>query len=88
MIRRFLVTGRVQGVGFRYFVKSNAIRLQVGGYAANLPDGSVEVVAEGDAHALAELEVLLQEGPHSAEVTDVAVFPITVSETFSTFTTR
>ncbi len=64
------------------------MRLQIAGYAANLPDGRVEVLAEGDAHALAELEVLLQEGPHSAEVTDLTVLPVTLTETFTTFTTR
>lgn len=68
---RYLVRGRVQGVGYRYFVLRQADALGVGGFARNLPDGSVEVLAEGSAGALADLEALLREGPAFAEVTDV-----------------
>jgi acylphosphatase len=56
------VYGFVQGVGFRYFVKRNAARLGLVGYAKNLPDGSVEVVAEGDENTLYELLHYLREG--------------------------
>jgi acylphosphatase len=66
---RFLVSGRVQGVGFRWFVARHARALGVGGYARNLPDGRVEVVASdaGD-DALGRLEALLREGPAHARV--------------------
>ena len=58
---RFVVSGRVQGVGYRYFVLRAAGTLGVTGFARNQPDGSVEVVAEGGAEALAEVEVVARE---------------------------
>jgi acylphosphatase len=69
--RRYLVRGRVQGVGFRHFVLTRATALGLGGWTGNLPDGRVEVVASGDDRSLAELEGLLQEGPTHAQVSDV-----------------
>ncbi len=65
---RFLVHGRVQGVGFRWFVWKTAERLGLGGIARNLPDGSVEVVAAGPAPALEELAQALRRGPPLAQV--------------------
>jgi len=60
------VYGFVQGVGFRYFVKRNALKLGLSGYAKNLPDGSVEVVAEGSEESLLKLLHYLREGsPYS-----------------------
>lgn len=66
-----MVRGRVQGVGYRYFVLREANVLGVTGFARNLPDGSVEVVAEGADPALARLEERLREGPAFAHVQDV-----------------
>ena len=68
---RFLVSGRVQGVGYRYFVLRQAEALGVSGFARNLPDGVVEVVAEGAEPLLAELEAVLKEGPAFASVSHV-----------------
>jgi acylphosphatase len=68
---RYLVQGRVQGVGYRYFVLRQADALGVSGFARNGPDGVVEVVAEGADAALAELEARLREGPAFCEVTAV-----------------
>ena len=68
---RFLVRGRVQGVGYRYFVLHEAEGLGVAGFARNLPDGSVEVVAEGDDPVLAQLEERLRKGPSFARVSGV-----------------
>ncbi len=66
---RFVVSGVVQGVGFRWFVARHARSLGLGGYARNLPDGRVEVLAAGaGAEALARLEELLREGPAHARV--------------------
>jgi acylphosphatase len=66
---RFLVSGLVQGVGFRWFVARHARALGLGGYARNLPDGRVEVVAsEARGEALGRLEQLLREGPAHARV--------------------
>jgi acylphosphatase len=68
---RFVVRGHVQGVGFRWYVWRHAGRLGLRGFARNLADGSVEVVAAGPASALAELERLLARGPALARVADV-----------------
>ncbi len=68
VIRRFVVSGRVQGVGFRWFVHRHAARMRLSGWAENLADGRVEVVASGPDSALAELEDLLRRGPSHAEV--------------------
>jgi acylphosphatase len=66
---RFLVTGQVQGVGFRWFVARHARALGLGGYARNLPDGRVEVIAcGGTVDALERLEELLRSGPAHAQV--------------------
>jgi acylphosphatase len=66
---RFVVSGVVQGVGFRWFVARHARVLGLGGYARNLPDGRVEVVAGGGASdALGRLEALLRAGPAHARV--------------------
>jgi acylphosphatase len=68
---RYVVSGRVQGVGYRYFVLRQADVLGVSGYARNRADGAVEVVAEGKDAALADFEARLREGPAFAEVANV-----------------
>jgi acylphosphatase len=65
---RYLVKGRVQGVGYRYFVLREAEQRGLTGFARNLPDGRVEVVAEGAESALRELEQRLREGPAFSHV--------------------
>ena len=66
---RYVVSGRVQGVGFRYFVEDEAIGIGVSGWVRNLRDGSVEVLAMGDDRQLEQLEKKLWEGPALARVT-------------------
>lgn len=61
------VHGNVQGVGFRWWTRSRALELGLAGYAKNLADGRVEVVAEGDKASVDKLLTLLQEQPSSAE---------------------
>lgn len=68
---RFIVSGRVQGVGFRAFVADAARAERVHGWVKNLPDGRVEVHAEGDAAAVGRLEWRLWRGPSMARVEDV-----------------
>ncbi len=68
-----VVHGRVQGVGFRYFVIEAADRLGLGGWVANEPDGSLRCVAEGPRPQLETLLGLLREGPRGAWVDDVEV---------------
>jgi acylphosphatase len=69
--RRFLVRGRVQGVGFRWFVEREAHILQVAGWVRNNHDGSVEVLAMGTREQLAGLRSRLREGPRAARVDNV-----------------
>jgi acylphosphatase len=71
--RRFLISGRVQGVGFRWFAESAAARDGVHGWVRNLPDGRVEVQAEGDAEALDRFEGALRHGPPAARVETIDV---------------
>jgi acylphosphatase len=69
--RRFTVHGRVQGVWFRDSTRREAERLGITGYAINLPDGNVEVLACGALDVLQELEAWLQQGPPLASVVRV-----------------
>ena len=68
---RFVVRGRVQGVGFRWFVLREANGLDLEGFVRNLPDGSVEVLARGPTPAMARLEGHLASGPNAAAVESV-----------------
>ncbi len=65
------VSGRVQGVGFRWFVRVAARRLQLSGWVKNDADGSVEVVASGPDEKLSELRRAIARGPDGAEVSEV-----------------
>ena len=69
--RRYVVRGRVQGVGFRYFVQREAVRLELAGWVRNLDDGCVEVHAQGPAARLDELAAALHRGPRFSEVRGV-----------------
>jgi len=66
--KRFFVSGRVQGVGFRFFAERTATSLGVGGYVKNLYDGRVEVYAIGSAEQIDGLKNALQRGPRMAGV--------------------
>jgi len=66
--RKWLVTGRVQGVGFRNYVQKHATRQGLTGYAKNLADGSVEVHAVGQPASLDLLSAYVRRGPMLAEV--------------------
>jgi acylphosphatase len=70
--RRYVVSGRVQGVGFRFFVGEVARGAGVSGAVRNLPDGRVEVLAEGEDDAMRVLEAALWRGPSLARVEAVA----------------
>ena len=61
--RRFLISGRVQGVGFRFFVEARATTEGVHGWVRNLPDGRVEAVLEGDEDSVDRVEAALWRGP-------------------------
>ena len=84
--RRFTVSGRVQGVWFRESTRREALRLGITGYAINLDDGTVEVLACGSPEALDALGAWLHEGPPMASVAHVAdsVADFEVLDGFST----
>jgi acylphosphatase len=69
--KRWFIGGRVQGVGFRYFVQERAAALGLKGYARNLGDGRVEVYAIGPANRLSDLAGALHAGPRMADVRSV-----------------
>ena len=71
VIRRFLVIGKVQGVFFRHSARIEAKRLNIRGLARNLPDGSVEVLAQGSIIAVQAMHEWLQRGPVQARVEGV-----------------
>jgi acylphosphatase len=83
--RRFIVRGRVQGVGFRWFVEREAHILGIAGWVRNNADSSVEVLAQGTKEQLAALRSRLRQGPRAARVDDVEEFesqPISETNTF------
>ncbi len=77
--RRFLVNGRVQGVGFRYFVQSTAVRESLSGWVRNLEDGRVEAAVIGESDAVARFARAIRQGPPGARVDGVVeddTFPV------------
>ncbi len=74
LARKYVVRGRVQGVGFRYFTENVASRLGLSGYVKNCADGTVEAYVVGNAAALEEFKTHLEEGPRSARVDQVQEF--------------
>ena len=81
--RRYLISGRVQGVGFRFFAESAAAREGLHGWVRNLSDGRVEIAAEGDADAVERFERKVRHGPPAARIEqfDVDDTPPTGCET-------
>ncbi len=69
--RRFVVRGHVQGVGFRYFVQKEAVRLGLSGWVRNLDDGRVETHAQGSPAALDDFAGSLHRGPRFSDVRGV-----------------
>jgi acylphosphatase len=80
MVLHFLVKGRVQGVGFRWFVQREAAELGLNGWVRNTNDGHVEVVAAGDETELAELRVALRKGSRGSRVDAVVEQELQESE--------
>jgi acylphosphatase len=83
--RRFLISGMVQGVGYRFFVLRAAARHQVRGTVRNLPDGRVEVIAEGERDAMDEFKKDLATGPAMAAVTDIDEIDLSVTGRYRDF---
>ncbi len=83
-----MIRGRVQGVGFRYFVVRRAMELGLTGWVANENDGSVHCVAEGEPSALDSLEASLRSGPQGAVVSDVDPVRMAATGRFERFAIR
>ena len=81
------VSGRVQGVGFRYFVRRHADTQQLSGYAKNLTDGRVEFLLQGDQSAVQLVLEQIHRGPSYAEVSDVDFEEVETSEIENRFLT-
>lgn len=85
---RIIVSGLVQGVGFRYFIYREAKTLGLTGYAKNLPTGQVEIIASGEKGLIDELVKTTRVGPSHASVSDVQLEEIETPETFKDFGMR
>jgi len=83
--KRYVVRGRVQGVGFRWFVEREAHMLGIAGWVRNNHDGSVEVLAQGTRDQLSGLHGRLREGPRAARVDAVEVSDTTPAQGLSSF---
>jgi acylphosphatase len=83
--RRYVISGRVQRVGFRFFVEDAARRENLRGYVRNQHDGSVEIAAEGDADAMRRFEMAIRRGPSGARVDDVQTTALDPSSRFTSF---
>lgn len=82
----FVVTGRVQGVGFRWWTRGCARALGISGTVKNQPDGSVAICAQAPSRSIAEFEARLWSGPAMARVDGVARVPCDLSEGTTGFT--
>lgn len=83
--RKFLVSGEVQGVGYRFFAQRTAARHQVVGYVRNLPDGRVEALAEGPAENVEAFKHDLATGPAYARVENVEEINVEPAGTYALF---
>ena len=86
--KHLLIKGRVQGVGFRYFIQNVAVRAGVVGYVMNLPDGCVEVFIQGNSEAVAKAESAARLGPDGAKVESVLVRNEESEKTYDSFVIR
>jgi acylphosphatase len=80
MVQHFLVKGRVQGVGFRWFVQREAAELGLRGWVRNTDDGHVEVVAAGEPDQLEDLQLALAKGSRGSRVDEVIEHELAESE--------
>jgi acylphosphatase len=83
--RKFLISGEVQGVGYRYFAQRSSARHQVRGYVRNLDNGIVEVWAEGNANAVNAFRLDLAAGPTYSRVGEIEELVVEPSGLYSTF---
>jgi acylphosphatase len=77
---QFIISGRVQGVGFRQFTLARARQIGVSGFVRNLADGSVECTAAGTPEQLAALEEAIRRGPPGSQVDSIVQNPAVISD--------
>ncbi len=82
------ITGRVQGVGYRYSAAHVARELGLSGWVRNAPDGSVETRVQGDERVLEQYVEFLEQGPRAARVRSVDVHPVEPDPSMDAFTVR
>lgn len=87
-VRRFLVIGQVQGVGFRWFTQRTAIRQGIQGFVRNRSDGAVEVVAQADERGLDRFREILRRGPPTARVDRLSEEFVDSGESWTDFEIR
>jgi acylphosphatase len=85
LAKNIIVHGRVQGVGFRYFVQGVGIRLGLVGNVSNCPNSTVDIVVEGEAGKIAEFIREVEKGPSLSRVTRLDVLEIPVKGTYGSF---
>lgn len=88
MRTHIFISGRVQGVGFRHFTKTNARKLDLKGWVKNLPDGRVEAVFDGEEKHVQEMLNRCKKGPSASYVKKIEEQTVNESETFSEFKVR
>ena len=86
--RRFLISGRVQRVGFRWFAQTVAAREGLHGWVRNLPDGRVEASAEGEAEAVERFEQAMRHGPPGSRVEELEIEHTVPESKHTGFTVR
>jgi len=86
--RRFIVSGRVQRVGFRWFTIDAAARDGLTGWVRNLPDGRVEALVEGESEAVDRFERFIRRGPPAARVDEIETDIVAPTGRFPGFTAR
>lgn len=85
---RCVLWGDVQGVGFRWKAREHARHLGLVGYVQNLPDGTVELVAEGPEIALEKLKEFCYRGPHGVQISDIEISEVPTTGAFADFAVR
>ena len=83
--RKYIISGTVQGVGYRFFTQRAAARHQVLGYVRNLKDGRVEALAEGEAKSVEDFKHELLTGPNYSNVEDIEETVLDPSDLYSSF---
>ncbi|MEX1200777.1 MAG: acylphosphatase [Methylophaga sp.] len=86
--RHFLIYGKVQGVGYRAAAAREASNLQLTGWVRNLPDGRVEMLAQGENNALQALQNWTEKGPNFATVENVMTQPVAINANLTSFEIR